>query len=719
MADIAKLALVVDSGSVKGATAELYKFSKESSNVESQTKKTKKATDGLLDSMKNYASLAVVSVAVWRVIDAHREFQKSISELSAITGATGADLEFYRQQALALGSSTTFAASEVAAAFKLVASAKPDLLESKEALAAVTREVLTLAEAAGIDLPAAANAVGGALNQFGADASLAGDYVNVLAAGAKLGSSEITQTAEALKNAGTVAASVGLSFEQTNAAIQALASVSIKGAEAGTGLRGVLLKLSTQNNDEFNPQIVGLTAALNNLRDAELSTIQMSEIFGQESITAATALINQANEVDRLTGALAGTDIAYQQAAINTNNLDGDVKAMSSSWSGAALVIGQTFDPILRALTQAITWLGKVVQTTAIEFDDLADTLASYAAIAVSLISLDYQQIETITELRREARAATEEKIANVWAEAGEKKKAIEEEEKAEQSRATAEAGRVAIREKAIEDAAKRRAETAAKEEEQLAIRTAKQEEREAMEVERERMRLENKFVALQEGFLTEMEIIAIQQEEKQLFLEDALMQEIITYEQHEEYKTLVEEQGIAARAKLGEAERKGKLKLVSGTLNNVSALMNSGNKQMFEIGKKAALAQAAISGAQAIMDAWRAGMATSGPWAPFIAAAYAASAAITAANNINNIKSQTFSGGGSMSAPSGGGATASAGGGAPVTAQEAPARPQQDLTIRREGGGIWTDDMVESLLVKVGDYSRDNDIGLGNVRFA
>lgn len=80
---------------------------------------------------------------------------------------------------------------------------------------------------------------------------------------------------------------------------------------------------------------------------------------------------------------------------------------------------------------------------------------------------------------------------------------------------------------------------------------------------------------------------------------------------------------------------------------DNLSGLMNTNNKKMFEIGKKVALSRAAVAGAQAVMDAWRSGMETGGPWAPLVAAAYAAAAAVNAANMINNIRSQQFGGGG------------------------------------------------------------------------
>lgn len=458
--DIVSIGLAVDSRDVKAGTKNLNEFGR-------QGKETKKATDSLMSSVKSLVGAYVGFQTLRSVVDQHREFTKAISELSSITGATGRDLQFYKEQALDLGRTTTFSAQEVATAFKLVASAKPDLLESKEALASVTGEVLTLAEASGMTLPDAAKALGGSLNQFGADASEASRFINVLAAGAKLGASEINDTSEAMKNSGAVASSLGLSFEETNAAIQALASVSIKGAEAGTGLRGVLLKLSTQSRDEFNPEIVGLATALENLQAAHLTTAEKADIFGQESITAATALITQAGAVEELTKSLHGTQTAYEQASINTDNLDGDMKALSSSWSGAALVLGDVFNPALRATTQFLTKVGTVASTIAIEIGDLGDMLGAYAAIAVSVMTLDFEGASAIIDARKEERRLTDEKIAKLW----EEKDAVEQTAEVKQAAATAEIEsqqKIAeIRSAAVESASIRREEEAAKLEEQ------------------------------------------------------------------------------------------------------------------------------------------------------------------------------------------------------------------------------------------------------------
>lgn len=284
-----------------------------------------------------------------------KEFGEALSEVSAITGAFGKDLAFISAEAQRFGRTTTLSASDAAKGFQLIAAAKPDLLENARALSQVTGEAIKLSEAAGIEMSEAANTLGQAMNQFGAESDQASRFINVLAAGARLGASEINDTSEALLIAGVQAKAAGISFEQTNATIQLLAASGLKGSDAGTALRNVFLRLQTQSETQFNPAIVGLTQALTNLGAANLSVTDRVEIFGERALSAADILIAQAGSVDKLTESLTGTTDAYDQARIRTDNLSGDVTALKNAFEGLAIQVGGGTEPILRQMTQAAT----------------------------------------------------------------------------------------------------------------------------------------------------------------------------------------------------------------------------------------------------------------------------------------------------------------------------------------------------------------------------
>lgn len=320
-----------------------------------------------------------------KAISVTLEFNATISNLSALTGAVGKDLEVFRQAAIDIGGSTSLSATQAAEAMKLIGSASPELLKSADSLKSVTQQAVILAEAAGSTLPQAADALTGALNQFQLGSDQAGRVINVLAAGAKEGASEINDTVEAMRNSGVVAAQAGLNFEQFNGAIQALAQGQIKGAEAGTGLRNVLTILNTQVNSNLKPSVVGLSQALANLEKAGLDDTQMVKLFGRENITTAKVLLQFRGTMDEVTKSITGTSEAYKQAATNQNNLKGDVANLSSAFETLQISIGDLSDSTLRDLTQQLTSLIASFSSNKDSIAGFFET-AGYAALSFAAI---------------------------------------------------------------------------------------------------------------------------------------------------------------------------------------------------------------------------------------------------------------------------------------------------------------------------------------------
>ncbi len=348
---------------------------------------------------KTLAGVAVAAAIAGGAVAQAMDFEDAIADLSAITGAVGDDLDFLSEKSREFGKTTTLSAVQSAEAFKLVASAKPELLENKEALAEVTEQTILLAEASGTLLPAAAKTVGSSLNQFSADADEAARFVNVLAAGAKYGASEIVDSSAALAQFGTVASDAGLSFEETNALIQMNAAVAIKGAKAGTGLRGVILKLTTQTRDEFNPALVGTAQALKNLAAAELTATEKKKLFGEESITSANALIKEADNFEKLVEKITATNVASEQASVKTNTLTNDLKKLGNATTDRAIGLGKSLTPALRDVVQGTTAfisdtdsllsllpeLGTIVSVVGIK---MAATAVSSGAMATGFVTV-------------------------------------------------------------------------------------------------------------------------------------------------------------------------------------------------------------------------------------------------------------------------------------------------------------------------------------------
>ncbi|EBY0127041.1 phage tail tape measure protein [Salmonella enterica subsp. enterica serovar Oranienburg] len=366
MGDVASLAvgLHLNAANFKSQLMSAYGSAESQSrqfnrNAQADAKKTEDAYKRVSASVSGLAGrlagFAGAGLSLGTIINTTRQYSQSLSDLQAITGATSAQMKLYDQAAQEMGRTTEYSASQAAEAIKLMASAKPELLSTSAGLTAATKSALTLAQAAGTTLPDATRTLALSLNQFGAGASEADRYINVLAAGAKFGSSEIADTAAAIKNGGVAAAQAGVGFETLNAAIQVLAEREVKGGEAGTALRNVILNLEKGTDKTLKPSVVGLSQALENLAGKNLSTKQAVKLFGVENLSAASILVQNREKVESLTAALTGTQTAHEQAEIRVNNLNGDLLSLTSAFEGLIIKVGQSGNGPLRSGVQTVT----------------------------------------------------------------------------------------------------------------------------------------------------------------------------------------------------------------------------------------------------------------------------------------------------------------------------------------------------------------------------
>ncbi|GAB3961272.1 hypothetical protein GCM10028805_60270 [Spirosoma harenae] len=315
---------------------------------------------GLLGGNLITAGLSAAANAIPALISKYREFDAASKDLSAVTGATGKDLDYLNRTAAKVGPTLGKSGAEMLEAYKLMASAKPELLNNIELLTKTTEAAITLSQAGKIDLAQATEVTAESLNQFGESADQANRFINVIAAGAKEGSAEIADMGAALKNSGTVAAAQGVTFEQTNAVLQSLSTIALKGGEAGTQLRNVLLTLGSGAN-ETNPKVVGLEKALENLGKKNLSTAEMTQLFGKENITAAQHIITHRNEISELTRKVTGTQEAFTQAKTNNESLDHQLEIFWARVEGLAIILGTKLVPVFTKVIEAGIGLAKLL----------------------------------------------------------------------------------------------------------------------------------------------------------------------------------------------------------------------------------------------------------------------------------------------------------------------------------------------------------------------
>ena len=328
---------------VKGGTANIGSLG---NAFAAMTGRSSGALTGLVGAVGGLAAsfglVTSASAVLAQSVTTAMNFEKSMSSLRALTGLGDSEMQKLQDAAIKLGSTTTQSASQVADAFKLIGSAKPELLSNVDALASVTKEAITLAEASGMEVPEAAAALTTALNQMGKGANDATRFVNVLAAGAQQGAGDITWLNSAITQSGTAAKAVGTEFEELVANLEQLAQGGFDASSAGTALRSIIMNLEKQSSDNLKPSVVGLTTAFKNLKTECKSLSDYQDIAGKQFASQAMMLAENAEKADKMRESITGTQTATEMAAKANDNFAGSVKNLSSAWEGLMLTINSS-----------------------------------------------------------------------------------------------------------------------------------------------------------------------------------------------------------------------------------------------------------------------------------------------------------------------------------------------------------------------------------------
>lgn len=261
-----------------------------------------------------------------------KEFNVGMSDLRAITGLSAEDMGFFKDQAIEFATRFGEAPKAILEAFKLAGSARPELLANKESLAAFTEQALILAKASREEVGTTISSLTTIMNAYGASSDDAARYVNVLAAGSQAGAKEVGFLSAAMEKIGPTAANAGLSIEQTTAILETLGEKGINSAEtAGTNLRNVLLELQNDTANYKNG-VFDMETALQRWSGSATDAVALQKAFGKENAVAAGIIFQNKERIDQLTEAVTNTNTATEQAAIQQNNLDGELAKIGARW---------------------------------------------------------------------------------------------------------------------------------------------------------------------------------------------------------------------------------------------------------------------------------------------------------------------------------------------------------------------------------------------------
>ena len=333
------------------------------------------------------------------VVKLSSDFESAMSKVSAISGATGSDLDALNQKAQEMGAKTKFSATESAEAFTYMAMAgwkTEDMLQGIDG-------IMALAAADGLDLATTSDIVTDALTAFGLSASDSGHFADVLAKAASNANTNVTLLGESFKYAAPVAGALGYSAEDTAIALGLMANAGIKGSQGGTALRSSLSRLIKPTDDaaalmekyglsmtNADGSMKSLGQVMDMLRNnmGDLTEAEQAQaaatLFGQEAMSGMLSIINASDkDYEKLTSAIYDADGAAQEMADTMlDNLGGQLTLLKSALEGLAIQFGEILLPYIK---QFVTWLQNLTQKLQNLTPEQKEQIVKWAAVAASI----------------------------------------------------------------------------------------------------------------------------------------------------------------------------------------------------------------------------------------------------------------------------------------------------------------------------------------------
>lgn len=341
---------------------------------------TEQKLNGVSNTMMAVGSTLTKSVTVPLVgvgalaVKTAADFESGMSEVKAISGATGEELKALENKAIEMGAKTKFSASDSAEAFKYMAMAGWDASAMMDGIAGV----MDLAAASGEDLATTSDIVTDALTAFGLQAKDSAHFADVLAQASSKSNTNVGLMGETFKYVAPVAGALGYSVEDTAVAIGLMANNGIKGSQAGTALRSTITRLAKpvgEAEKAVNDLGISITNADGTMKPLSQTMLELREKFaglteeqkaqyaamlaGQEGMSGLLAIVNSseadfnklAQEINNSSGA------AKNMADVMMDNTKGAVEQLKGALESAGIVVGKQLTPYIRKAAEVITKL--------------------------------------------------------------------------------------------------------------------------------------------------------------------------------------------------------------------------------------------------------------------------------------------------------------------------------------------------------------------------
>lgn len=321
------------------------------------------------------------------MVDASMEFEDAMARVKSVCNATTEEMQMMTAEARKMGETTRYTATEAAKAMENLVRNGLSAQQATKALSSV----LQLAQANAIGLDEAAVILTNTLNMFNLSVNEAARVNDVLSSTAANTATNVSELYDALANAAPVAGVLGFSIEEVNAALGALAQRGVKGADAGTQLRMAFVKLTDPaiikkmkehnlNIDEQTIKSEGLTGTLKKLYQAQLSMLQLNDIFSQKGAAGMANLIMAYQQFERVLNitenSMGTTERMFGQSMGNMNQ---EVKVLKSVWESLLISMGNKTSGIFVGIV-------RLLQNLINNFKTVGGTIMNIASVVVPFL---------------------------------------------------------------------------------------------------------------------------------------------------------------------------------------------------------------------------------------------------------------------------------------------------------------------------------------------
>ena len=318
------------------------------------------------------ASLIGASFGVAESVNSFQDFESMMSQVKAISGATGQAFDDLPAKAQEMGATTKFTATESAEAFNYMAMAGWKPQQMIDGISGI----MSLAAASGEDLGTTSDIVTDAITAFGLTAGDAGHFADVLAQASANANTDVSMLGESFKYVAPVAGAMKYSIEDTSLALGLMASANVKGSMSGTALKTSIANMVKPTNDmaeamdkygisitDGEGNLKSLKGVIDNVRGSlgglsrDEQTAVASTIFGKEAMAGMLAIVNASEEdYNKLSNAIYNAnDAAEDMADTMLDNLKGSFTLMQSAIEGTENAFGKRLSPYLRGIAGGIT----------------------------------------------------------------------------------------------------------------------------------------------------------------------------------------------------------------------------------------------------------------------------------------------------------------------------------------------------------------------------